>query len=124
MRSLTKLALAVAVLAACGSMAQAEEVDLTGTWEVHIEAQGQTGMPTFEFKQEGAKLTGRYQGNFGEADVTGTVDGTAVEFSFVIQGESKVVYTGTIEKDGTMKGKADYAGQATGEWTAKRKKAE
>ena len=92
---------------------------MTGTWDVEIEINGQTGTPVFTLKQDGDKLTGKYKGQFGEADVTGTVKGSDVEFAFEAQG-AKIVYTGTVEKD-TMKGKADYAGQATGEWKAKKK---
>ena len=78
-----------------------------------------TGTPVFTFKQQGEMLTGKYKGQFGEADVTGTVKGTKIEFSFDAQG-GKVVYTGTIEK-GILKGEADYAGQATGTRTGKKK---
>ena len=99
-----------------------KKVDLTGTWEVAVELGGQQGMPEFTLKQEGEKLTGKYKGQFGEADVTGKIKGDEFEFTFEIQDGNKAVYTGTIEKDGTLKGKADYAGQASGKWTGKRKK--
>jgi hypothetical protein len=101
-----------------------EKVDITGTWDVEVDIGGQTGMPEFTFKQEGEKLTGKYKGQFGMADVTGKVKGNEVEFSFELQADAKVTYTGTLEKDGTMKGKADYAGQASGTWKAKKKPAE
>lgn len=96
------------------------KIDVTGTWEVEIEIAGMKGAPVFTLKQEGEKLTGKYKGQFGEADVTGTIKGKKIEFTFPVEG-GKVVYTGTIEKD-TMKGDADYAGQASGTWTAKKKK--
>ena len=106
----------------CGHPAQAaDKVDLTGTWEVEIEIAGQQGMPVFELKQQGDKLTGKYQGNFGDQEVTGKVDGDKVEFSFEIQDGAVATYTGKVNGD-KMKGEADYAGQANGEWTAKRKK--
>jgi hypothetical protein len=107
-----------------GPVAAADKVDLTGTWAIEIEIAGQTGTPEFKLKQAGDKLTGRYKGQFGEADVTGKVKDKDVEISFALEDGSKVVYSGTIEKDGTMKGKADYAGQAEGTWVGKRKKAE
>jgi hypothetical protein len=86
---------------------------------VEIEIAGQTGKPVFTFKQDGEKLSGKYKGQFGEADVTGTLKGDAIEWSFETQGV-KIVYKGTVDKD-TMKGQADYAGQATGDWKAKKK---
>jgi hypothetical protein len=98
-----------------------EKIDVSGTWNVEIEIGGQTGTPVFTFKQEGEKLTGKYKGQFGEADVTGTLKGNAIEFSFETQG-AKIVYKGTVDKD-TMKGQADYAGQAMGDWKAKKKAA-
>lgn len=98
---------------------KAAKIDVTGTWNVEIELGGNSGTPVFTLKQEGEKLTGRYKGQFGEAEVTGKVKGDEVEFSFEVD-NNKIVYKGKISKD-TMKGEADYAGQATGTWTGKRK---
>jgi hypothetical protein len=109
------------VLGAGLAAAADEKIDVSGTWNVEIELAGQTGTPVFTFKQEGEKLTGKYKGQFGEADVTGTLKGNAIEFSFETQG-AKIVYKGTVDKD-TMKGQADYAGQAMGDWKAKKKAA-
>jgi hypothetical protein len=102
--------------------AAADKVDLTGTWAVTIDIGGQQGTPEFELKQQGDKLTGKYKGQFGEKDVKGQVKDKDVEFSFELQEGALAVYKGKIDGD-TMKGTADYAGQASGEWTAKRKKA-
>lgn len=109
------------LLAIPAARAADDKVDISGTWAVEIEIAGQQGMPEFTLKQEGEKLTGKYKGQFGDADVTGTVKGKDVEFSFEAQG-AKITYKGTVDKD-TMKGSADYAGQATGEWKAKKKPA-
>ena len=79
-------------------------------------------MPMFTFKQEGEELKGRYKGQFGETDIKGKVKGKDIEWSFEVQG-AKITYTGTVDKD-TMKGKADYDGQASGTFTAKKKKDE
>ncbi len=96
-----------------------EKIDVTGTWEAEIEIAGNQGTPTFVLKQDGEKLTGKYKGQFGEKDIKGTVKGKEIEFSFEIQDDAKATYTGTIDKD-TMKGKANYADQASGEWKAKK----
>jgi hypothetical protein len=103
------------------AIAADDKVDVNGTWDVEIEIAGQQGRPTFTFKQEGDKLSGMYKGQFGEAPVTGTLDGKKIEFKFETQGV-QIVYTGEVDKD-TMKGKADYAGQASGEWKAKKREA-
>ena len=98
---------------------KAKKIDVTGTWNVEIDLGGNSGTPEFTFKQEGDKVTGKYKGQFGDADLTGKVTGDAIEFSFEVQG-NKIAYKGTIAKD-SMKGEADYAGQAEGTWTGKRK---
>lgn len=93
-----------------------DKIEITGGWNVEIEIGGNTGTPVFTFKQEGEKLTGKYKGQFGEADVTGTIKGDKVEFTFGPEGQT-VVYTGSV-KNGAMEGEADYAGQASGSWKA------
>jgi hypothetical protein len=121
------LASGLALLCLCGAAAaeggkKADvKVDVSGTWEVEVDLGGNTGTPTFTFKQNGEKLTGKYQGQLGEANVTGTVKGNKIEFSFEAGDLGKAVYTGTFEK-GEMKGKARYGDQLSGTWTGKRKK--
>ena len=97
-----------------------DKVDVTGTWVFQVETSGGSGSPTFTFKQEGETLTGKYSGQFGEADIKGTVKGNQIEFSFNAEGAGKITYSGTIE-NGTMKGKVNLGDQASGTWTAKRK---
>jgi hypothetical protein len=116
------LALMLAGLDA-NSLRADDKVDLTGTWEFEIEIAGTQGSPVFTFKQEGEMLTGKYKGQFGDADVTGKVKDANAEFSFQLPSGGKVTYNGTIEKDGTMKGEANYDDQASGTWKAKRKPA-
>ncbi len=105
-------------LPAFGVVAQ-DKIDVTGTWVFQVETSAGSGSPTITFKQEGEKLTGKYSGQLGEAELKGTVKGNQLQFSFD-PGVGVVIYTGTIES-GTMKGKVELADQATGTWTAKRK---
>jgi hypothetical protein len=93
--------------------------DVTGEWEFSVELDMGSGSPTFVFEQDGEKLTGTYRGIAGEAEVEGTVEGNEVRFSFE-SSFGTVTYQGTIQEDGTMKGTADYGGQASGTWTAGR----
>ena len=97
-----------------------DKVDVTGTWVFQVETSAGAGSPTFTFKQEGETLTGKYSGQFGEADLKGTVKGNQIEFSFNAEGAGKISYSGTIEK-GAMTGKVNLGDQASGTWTAKRK---
>ena len=82
-----------------------------------------SGTPTLTFKQDGEKLTGKYEGQLGNADLTGTVKGNAITFTFTVdvQGQqAPVTYKGTVEKN-TMKGSLDIAGMVNGTFTATRK---
>ena len=79
--------------------------------------------PTITFKQDGEKLTGKYVGQLGNADLTGTLKGSAIHFTFTIdvQGQqAPVTYDGTVEKN-TMKGKLDIGGMVNGTFTATKK---
>ena len=117
------VAASVAVLYGA-SIAQAGQakVDVTGKWAFIVETSAGAGSPTFTFKQDGEKLTGHYVGTFGEADLTGTVTGTDIKFSFSVDVQGTKLdetYTGTVDKD-SMKGKVDIAGIGEGTFTAKR----
>jgi hypothetical protein len=95
--------------------------DVTGKWNFEVSLDVGSGSPTFEFKQDGENLGGTYSGAAGEAKLTGTVKGTAIQFQFKTEWGT-VKYEGTIEGPDSMKGKADYMGQANGTWTARRAK--
>ena len=111
----------VFALSAARGAAQAK-VDVTGKWAFSVETSAGAGAPTFTFKQDGEKLTGHYTGTFGEADLTGTVKGADITFSFTVDAQGnalKETYTGTVDKD-TMKGKLVIEGLGEGTFTAKR----
>ena len=95
--------------------------DVTGKWNFEVSLDMGSGSPTFEFKQDGETLTGAYSGAAGQAKLTGSVKGTAIQFQFD-SNFGTVKYEGSIEGPDKMKGKADYAGQASGTWTATRAK--
>jgi hypothetical protein len=95
--------------------------DISGKWTFNVETAAGSGTPTFTFKQAGEKLTGTYNGTFGTAELTGTVKGDAIEFTFeAVLGDQKgkVVYKGKIEAAGKMAGSVDYAGLGSGTWNA------
>jgi hypothetical protein len=98
-----------------------EKIDITGAWILQVETQMGSGSPTFTFKQEGEKLTGKYKGMLGEADLTGTVKGDQVEFSFKVSGQidGTVTYTGTTDGK-EMKGKTKFAELGEGTFTGKK----
>jgi hypothetical protein len=95
--------------------------DITGKWTFQVDTDAGSGAPSFEFKQTGEKLTGTYNGLFGTAELTGTVKGDDIEFSFeagTADQRGKFVYKGKIESATKMKGSADLGGLASGSWTA------
>src|SRR6185436_3574993 len=103
--------------------APADKTDISGAWAFQVETPAGSGTPTFTFKQEGEKLTGQYKGAFGEAPLTGTVKANKIEFSLKVQAQGQdatINYTGTVEKDGTMKGTVTLGDLGSGTWTAKR----
>lgn len=130
--SMTRIEKAVALLAvivvvgfagAARIGAQAK-VDLTGKWIFDVKTDAGTGTPTVTFKQDGEKLTGHYSSQtLGEADLTGTVKGQNVHFTFMadLGGQAApVTYDATIEGKDAMKGTIDIAGLAGGTFTGKR----
>ena len=101
----------------------ADKTDVSGAWAFQVETPAGSGTPTFTFKQEGEKLTGQYKGAFGEAPLTGTVKGNKIDFTIKVKAQDQdatINYTGTVEKDGTMKGTVSVADLGSGTWTAKR----
>jgi hypothetical protein len=117
------IALAIITAASIGLTAQAP-VDVTGKWLFAVETSAGGGTPTITLKQEGEKLTGHYSSTqLGEAELTGSVKGTAITFAFGadVQGTHlDVTYSGTIEGKDSMKGKVNLGGLGEGTFTAKR----
>jgi hypothetical protein len=98
-----------------------DKIDVTGSWSVTVETDGGSGNPSFTFKQEGEKLSGKYKGLFGESDLTGTVKGDKIEFSFKVSGqiEGTLSYSGSTDGK-TMKGKVSLAGMGEGTFSGKK----
>jgi hypothetical protein len=78
-------------------------VDMTGTWDVSIDAEGESIEAKMTVEQKGAEFEGTMTTPFGMANVRdGVVSGTDIAFSIVLDmgGESMVIeVTGTIEGD-------------------------
>lgn len=97
-------------------------VDVSGTWTMAVETGAGSGSPTFVLKQSGETLTGQYSGQLGEAPVTGTIKGTAVEFGFdvSVQGAAlHLTYAGTADAS-SMKGTVKLGDLGEGTFTGKK----
>lgn len=117
----------VAALIVTSSLAlsgQNAKVNVTGKWLFQVETGAGSGTPTVTLKQDGEKLTGHYSSmTLGEAELTGTVKGSAIQFSFVadVQGmKIDVAYSGTVENNDAMKGTVTLGGVGEGTFTGKR----
>jgi hypothetical protein len=120
-----KTLIALATVLLLTATLSAQSFDLTGEWVFDVQTDGGSGQPTLIFQQDGDKLTGKYKGQLGEADLTGTVSGKTLKFSFSgnAQGTAfTVTYEGEIESNSAVKGTVDLAGMASGTFTGKRVK--
>ena len=118
------LTLAAISIALAGTLAAQARVDLTGKWLFTVQTSAGGGTPTVTLKQDGEKLSGHYSSQqLGEADLTGTVKGSDVKFTFGadVQGvHLDVTYSGTVESKDSLKGTVNLGGLGDGMFTAKR----
>lgn len=116
----------VVVLAALGGVerAEAQDVDLSGTWVFEVQTDAGSGTPTVTLVQEGDELTGQYSSDLlGEAEVEGSVEGSEFTFSIRVEADGTPVtltYEGTVESDGELSGTVDLGGFGSGSFTARR----
>ena len=118
----TATAVAVAPSAA---IAAAPTADISGTWTASFDSQVGTQTYTYTFTVAGGALTGHSKSNFGESNLTGTVDGDKVTFveNLNYQGTAlAITYTGQIVSADEIKFKRDVGGQGGEEFTAARQK--
>ena len=94
---------------------------VNGTWVLAVDlGGGQGGDATFKLEEsEPGKLTGTYSGALGSEDVTGTVDGNKVAFSFSSGQAGQVSYEGTVDGN-SMSGTCTYGDLGSGTFAGKR----
>jgi hypothetical protein len=95
--------------------------DISGTWAAAVTLDAGSGTATFVFKQAGENLTGTYTGQVGSANVTGTVKGSDVEWSFEGGQAGKISYKGKIDDKGKITGAVEYGQLGKGTFTAEKK---
>jgi hypothetical protein len=114
----TRLILVVAAFSLASTLIAA---DITGTWDFKVVLDAGSGQPTFVLEQQGETLKGTYKGALGEARVRGTVKGDDVEIMFDAQDEV-IHYVGKLSGADSMKGTVTYGSQASGTFTAEKRK--
>ncbi len=101
----------------------AQEVNVTGDWEMTITTPRGERTRDIHFEQEGEKLTVTMQGRSGEVKAEGTVKGNELAWTITrstSRGEFTMTYTGKIEGD-TMSGEVQMGDFGASEWNAKKK---
>lgn len=102
----------------------AQEVNVTGEWELTTVTQRGEMTRTVKFVQEGEKLTVTMENpRGGEVTGEGTVKGNDIEWTITRstpRGEFTMNYTGKVEGD-TMSGEVQMGDFGSQEWKAKRK---
>jgi hypothetical protein len=102
----------------------AQDVNVTGDWEMTTQSPRGERTSTVHFEQDGEKLSVTTQTMRGD-EVTGegTIKGNEIEWTITMstqRGEFTITYKGTVEGD-TMSGEAQMGDRGSMEWTAKRK---
>ncbi len=101
----------------------AQEVNVTGDWEMTTITPRGERTRDVHFEQEGEKLTVTMQGRRGEVTAEGTVKGNEIEWTITRSGrmgEMTITYKGKIEGD-TMSGEVQMGDFGASEWNAKKK---
>jgi len=97
--------------------------DVSGQWDVQIDYIASTSTHTLHLKQAGSRIEGSHQGDFVSRDLTGTIDGSAVQITSLYSerhGDAlSFRFTGTIAGD-SMSGALDMGEYMAANWTAKR----
>lgn len=95
--------------------------DISGAWSAAVELDAGSGTATFVLKQSGDQITGTYSGALGDAKVTGTVKGDAVEWGFDHSEAGHVKYAGTLKSPAKIVGTVEYGQLGKGTFTAEKK---
>ena len=111
--------------AARAAAAPGSTTDPTGKWDIVISLEGVGEFPVqADFKQDGTKLTGTFNGPTGEVTLEGTMTGSTLKMQFEVetpQGKLPIVMTGDLGAEG-FTGKATLAGMGEANWKGTRAK--
>lgn len=130
LRALT-ITLAALALFTVGTAAQTgkpveKPASVAGKWNMDLQLSFGPASPTIVLKQDDTKLTGTYSGRYGDAPVTGTIKGRAIQFMVKINAEgqdAQMDFTGEVAGDSqSMKGALQITGLDDATWSATRAK--
>lgn len=103
----------------------AENVDLSGEWQITVTTNGRQAVYSASLVQQGKKLTVSMTkpGQERAYEGAGSVNGDEVQWTLTVPNGEKtyhVAYTGTIRSDVRMRGKVQFTGVIQGRWLADR----
>jgi uncharacterized pyridoxal phosphate-dependent enzyme len=116
-------ALSKAPRSSAPAMTVAPATDVSGQWDVRIEYIASASTHTLHLKQTGSRLEGSHQGDFVTRDLSGTIEGNAIQISSTYterHGDAlSFRFTGTVDGDG-MSGTLDMGEYLGAKWTARK----
>lgn len=117
------LTIALCGLASIGSQVSASAANISGTWEItiHYLPDDKDYLAVYVLKQEGEKISGTYEGDYGPAEVTGTLKAADVALSVTVKG-STARFSGKVTSATAMSGTVTGTSDKPRTWSAVKKK--
>lgn len=115
--------ISLALLAAFAPVVRSDDTpaNVAGTWQFSADSSQGTFNATLTIQQDGGTIKGTQKSDFGDAAITGTVKGNAIQFTVTVNssnGSFTVDHEGTMTGD-TMKGTFKI-NDSSGSWSATR----
>lgn len=121
---LTVLMLGALAARAPAQSKDASKIDLTGTWALTVNSQGQTGQSEVTLIQRGDSLIGRYTSQtLGDLEVVGSVKGREFAFAYsaAMNGQPLTVNVkGIVQNPDSLSGTATMGPLGNATFSAKR----
>ena len=117
------LTIALCGLVSIGLQVSASAANISGTWEItiHYLPDDKDYLAVYVLKQEGEKINGTYEGNYGPAEVTGTIKAADVALSVTVKG-STARFSGKVTSATAMSGTVTGTSDKPRKWSAVKKK--
>ena len=113
------------VLGMVATVSAQDAVDVKGTWNLTLESPQGAFPMGLKFEEVTAdKISGTLEGPQGALNITGKLDGNAISFTAVFEGNGRSItltFTGKVEEN-KMSGTADFGGMGSGNWSAEKAK--
>lgn len=122
MRTLRAAAVVAALLYACGAVRLLAQTDVTGEWAATVAAPRGALEYTMYLKQEGLRVTGYFQSEYGEIPLKGSIREDAISLSWTLPDAKEPIdctMTGTVKGD-LISGEATLARIGKGSFRAER----